>query len=113
MNVMHSTMVHRKAVSMSWSSAARAVLTLLVVAGLAVDAYVHFDLASSYDAIKTSTLSQGDLFRAEAVAAIVVGVALLVRPRRYTAATRNASAYAEGIAAAAAAVLMLVPRRRS
>jgi hypothetical protein len=66
--------------------AARWATVLIAVAGLAVDAYVHFDLAGTYDAITTGTLSQGDLFRAEAVAAIVAGVAVLVRPRRYTAA---------------------------
>ena len=65
--------------------AVRTVLTLIVAAGLAIDAYVHFDLASTYDVVKTSTLSQGDLFRVEAVLAIIAGVALLVRPRRYTA----------------------------
>jgi hypothetical protein len=58
----------------------------LVVAGLAIDAYVHFDLAGNYAPIKTSTLSQADLFRAEAVVSIVAAVALLARPRRYTAA---------------------------
>ncbi len=65
--------------------AVRTVLTVIVAAGLAIDAYVHLDLASTYDVVKTSTLSQGDLFRVEAVLAIVAGVALLVRPRRYTA----------------------------
>lgn len=66
--------------------ALRAALILVVVAGLAVDAYVHFDLASSYKGVKTSSLSQADLFRAEAVVALIAAVALLVRPRRYTAA---------------------------
>src|SRR6185312_2012235 len=66
-------------------TAVRTVLVLIVVAGLAIDAYVHLDLASTYDVVKTSTLSQGDLFRVEAALAIVAGVALLVRPRRYTA----------------------------
>lgn len=64
----------------------RALLTVIVVAGLAVDAYVHFDLASSYRLVKTSTLSQADLFRVEGVLAVLAAVALLVRPRRYTAA---------------------------
>jgi drug/metabolite transporter (DMT)-like permease len=67
------------------STPARWVLVVLAVAGLAVDAYVHLDLASTYDANATTTMSQGDLFRAEAIAAIVVGVLLLVRPRRWTA----------------------------
>lgn len=65
--------------------AVRTVLTVIVAAGLAIDAYVHLDLASTYDVVKTSTLSQGDLFRVEAALAIIAGVALLVRPRRYTA----------------------------
>ncbi|MGI8680217.1 MAG: hypothetical protein ACR2LX_16335 [Jatrophihabitans sp.] len=69
----------RVAVGLRWA------LTLLAVLGLAYDAYVHFDLASNYDAIKTSTVSQGDLFRSEGVIAILVALALLVRPRRYTA----------------------------
>jgi hypothetical protein len=61
-------------------------LTVIVVAGLAVDAYVHFHLASAFQNNKTSTLSEADLFRVEAVAAVVAAAALLVRPRRYTAA---------------------------
>jgi hypothetical protein len=67
-------------------SAIRWALTGIVVAGLAVDAYVHLHLASAFSQVRTSTLSQADLFRVEATAAIVAGVALLVRPRRYTAA---------------------------
>ena len=61
-------------------------LAVLVVAGLAIDAWVHFDLADAFAGVKTSTLSQADLFRVEAVAAIIAAVALVVRPRRYTAA---------------------------
>src|SRR5690349_23867060 len=61
-------------------------LIVVVVAGLAVDAYVHFDLASGYAAVRSSTLSQADLFRAEGVAAVVAAAALVARPRRYTAA---------------------------
>jgi hypothetical protein len=59
---------------------------VIVVAGLAVDAYVHFNLASAFAQVKTSTLSQADLFRADATVALIAAVALLVRPRRYTAA---------------------------
>jgi hypothetical protein len=66
--------------------AVRIALIVVVVAGLAVDAYVHFDLASSYDPVKTSTLSQGDLFRAQGVVAILAALLLIVRPRRWTAA---------------------------
>jgi hypothetical protein len=69
----------------SWT-ALQVVLTVVVVAGLAVDAYVHFSLASAFANVKTSTLSQADLFRVEATLAVIAAVALLVRPRRYTAA---------------------------
>lgn len=51
------------------------VLRLLTAAGLAVDAYVHADLAATYDPV-TKTISQGDLFRIEAGAAALA--ALLV-----------------------------------
>ena len=47
------------------------VLAVLVVVGLAIDAFVHFDLADAFAGVKTSTLSQADLFRVESVAAIV------------------------------------------
>lgn len=69
----------------SWL-AVRAFLTVVVVAGLAVDAFVHFDLASAYGVVKSSTLSQADLFRTEGALAVIAGVAVSVRPRRYTAA---------------------------
>jgi hypothetical protein len=62
------------------------VLIVVVVVGLGIDAYVHFDLAHAFDNEKTSTLSVGDLFRGEASVAIVAALALLLRPRRYTAA---------------------------
>jgi hypothetical protein len=67
-------------------SAVRGALIAVVVAGLAVDAFVHFDLASAFQHIRSSVLNEADLFRAEAVVAVVAAVALLVRPRRYTAA---------------------------
>ena len=47
---------------------------------------MHLDLASGYDPVKTSTLSQGDLFRAQSVVAILAALLLLVRPRRWSAA---------------------------
>lgn len=66
--------------------AARIAFVVIVVVGLAVDAYVHFDLSSRYDAAKTSTLSQGDLFRAESVVAILAALLLIARPRHWSAA---------------------------
>jgi len=47
---------------------------------LGIDAYVHFHDAHFYDPAVTSSLSEGSLFRAQAIAAVVVAVALLVRP---------------------------------
>ena len=64
----------------------RTILVLVVVVGLAVDVYVHIHLASAFKRVRTSTLSQADLFHVEAVLAAIAAVALLVRPRRYTAA---------------------------
>jgi hypothetical protein len=61
-------------------------MTLIVLAGLAIDAYVHFHLASGYSGVKSSVLSQADLFRGEATVAVIAAVAVLLRPRRYTAA---------------------------
>jgi hypothetical protein len=66
-------------------SAIQVALTAIVVTGLAVDAFVHFHLASAFEHTKTSTLSGADLFHLEAIAAVIAAVALLVRPRRYTA----------------------------
>jgi hypothetical protein len=67
-------------------SAVRWGLAVVAATGLAIDAYVHLSLASEYDVIKSSVLSQGDLFRAEAIVAIIAAAAVLLRPRRYTAA---------------------------
>ncbi|MBV9921379.1 MAG: hypothetical protein JOY78_11080 [Pseudonocardia sp.] len=61
-------------------------MTLIAAAGLAIDAYVHFDLASTYAPIKSSVLNQGELFRGEATVATIAAAAVLLRPRRYTAA---------------------------
>ena len=63
----------------------RAGLILVVVAWLAIDAVVHLHLTSSYDGVKSSVLTQGDLFRVEAALAIIAALALEVRPRRWTA----------------------------
>jgi hypothetical protein len=74
------------ALSKRGGAAVRLGLALVAAAGLAIQAYVHFDLASQYDVIKSSVLSQGDLFRAEATVAVIAAAAVLLRPRRYTAA---------------------------
>jgi len=55
------------------------VLRLVVVAGLAVDVYVHLHLAAGYDA-NTATISEGALFRGEAgVAGLAAVLVLLTR----------------------------------
>lgn len=53
------------------------VLQVIAAAGLAYDAKIHFRLAPVYDGIKTSTISQGDLFRIEAWLAVVAAVLVL------------------------------------
>ncbi|MBK5308165.1 MAG: hypothetical protein JJD92_15875 [Frankiaceae bacterium] len=57
------------------------VLMLVAVLGLAYDAKVHLGLADDYDPIG-GTITQGVLFRVEAVVAIVIAVALLVWDHR-------------------------------
>ncbi len=55
------------------------VLRLVVLAGLAVDVYVHLHLAAGYDA-NTATISEGALFRGEAgVAGLAAVLVLLTR----------------------------------
>jgi len=56
------------------------VLRVATAAALGIDAVVHWQNASVYDAV-TGTVSQGELFRAEAALAVVVGLGVLVRPR--------------------------------
>ena len=50
-------------------------------AALGIDAAIHLQNASAYDAV-TATLSQGELFRIEAVLAVAVGLLVLLWPRR-------------------------------
>ena len=57
------------------------VLRFLTVAGFAVDAYVHFNLAAQYDTTGGG-ITQGLLFRLEAVAAIVAALLVIVSVRR-------------------------------
>ena len=49
-------------------------------AALGIDAAVHWQNASAYDAV-AATVSQGQLFRVEAALAVVVGLLVLVRPQ--------------------------------
>ena len=60
---------------------AQGLLRVLTAAGLAVDAYVHADLAATYDPVRKS-ISQGDLFRIEAGASALAAVLILLTAHR-------------------------------
>jgi hypothetical protein len=55
-------------------------LRVATATALGIDAVVHWQNASAYDAVRGG-ISQGQLFRAEAAVAVVVGLLVLVRPR--------------------------------
>ena len=57
------------------------VLSVATAGALLTDAVVHLQDAHAYDPVRTSLLSQGELFRAEAIVAILVAAAVVVRPR--------------------------------
>jgi hypothetical protein len=62
------------------NKAGERVLAVVTAALLGVDAFVHLHYAHSYDQFKSSTMSEGTLFRIQGVVAIVVGVLLLIWP---------------------------------
>jgi hypothetical protein len=72
----------------------------LTAAGLAYDAKVHLHLAKSYDPIGGS-ITQGGLFRVEAVVAILVALAVLASDKRLVWAAAGLT----GLAGVAAVVL--------
>lgn len=77
-------------------------VTLIAVAGLSIDAYVHLNLASTY-AEAQAPINEGVLFRAEAVLALLAALALITSRRRLP--------FVLGFAVAASALtLMLVSR---
>ncbi|MER3388825.1 MAG: hypothetical protein RJQ01_02215 [Microcella sp.] len=55
-------------------------------AGLIVNAVIHLQLAATFDAIAGALLSQGDLFRVQAAAGILITVALGAVRRAWVAA---------------------------
>ncbi|MGH3502264.1 MAG: hypothetical protein ACRDQA_15465 [Nocardioidaceae bacterium] len=78
-------------------TAADIVLRLLTAAALVVDAVVHLRLASDYQLAAPGGIGQGNLFRVEAVVAILVALYVLIRGSRpsYTIAFLvGASAFA-------------------
>jgi hypothetical protein len=74
------------------------VLRLVVAAGLGIDAYVHATLAGKYDVV-TGTISEGNLFRAEAALAAVAALLVLSGKR---------AAYALALVVAVSAVTALL-----
>jgi hypothetical protein len=62
--------------------------SLVVTAGLGVDAYVHWHLAPGFDGVKGTAspqISQGELFRVETALALIAMVLVLVTRRRVAA----------------------------
>ncbi|WP_051969458.1 hypothetical protein [Kitasatospora azatica] len=86
---------------MSTAALALWLLRLLTAAALTVDAYVHADLAPSFDYIRND-ISQGTLFRIEAGAA-ALGAALLLLAGRRVAVW----AFAFAVAAAGVGAVLL------
>ena len=63
-----------------WPALGWWLLRVATAAALGIDAAVHWQNAPAYDSV-TATLSQGDLFRVEAAAAVAAGLLVLLRPR--------------------------------
>jgi len=62
--------------------------SLVVAAGLGVDAYVHWHLAPGFDGVKGTAspqISQGELFRVETALALIAMALVLVTRRRLAA----------------------------
>ena len=59
------------------------VIRAVVVAGLVVDAYVHFDLAENQQLAAPGGIGGGTLFRLQAAVATVVALLLLLSGRRW------------------------------
>lgn len=57
-------------------------LCVLAAAGLVVDGYVHFNLAAGFDAVG-STITQGALFRVQAVLAMLAALLILLMGRAW------------------------------
>jgi hypothetical protein len=59
-------------------------LRLAAATGLGIDAFVHATSAGQYDGPVGGFITAGNLFRAEAVVAILLAVLLLIHPTRLT-----------------------------
>jgi len=70
------------------SEGTRRMLTLVTAAGLGVDAYVHWQLAPGFDTLTGAAsphISQGQLFRLEAVLAVIAMLLVLLTRHRLAA----------------------------
>ena len=74
---------------------------IVIAVALLLNAWIHFRLAGPFDANPGSLLSQGALFRIQAVVNLIVAVLIVVRPRAWTALLAFA------VAAGGAAILTL------
>ncbi|MDQ2755962.1 MAG: hypothetical protein M3Y71_05285 [Actinomycetota bacterium] len=84
-------------------SPAAVALRVVTAAGLVVDAVIHLDLASGYQEAAPGGIGEGNLFRAQAVAALVIAVFVLVRGSR-------AAYLASAVVAASALAAVLLYR---
>jgi hypothetical protein len=64
----------------AWPALGSWLLRVATAAALGIDAVVHWQDAPAYDAVRAA-VSQGQLFRVEAVLAVAAGLLVLVRPR--------------------------------
>jgi hypothetical protein len=84
-----SDIASSRASAVAASSTGLRLLTFVTAAGLAVDAYVHWHLAPNFDTLASASspsISQGLLFRIEAVLALIAMVLVLVTRHRWAAA---------------------------
>jgi hypothetical protein len=65
-----------------WRASCALAVRILAAAAFALDAYVHATNAGIYDPPGGGLVTEGNLFRAEALAAGLVALALLLRPSR-------------------------------
>lgn len=82
-------------------------LYALTALGLVINAIIHLQLAGPFDAVTGSLVSQGDLFRIQAGAGILIAV-LLVALRRAWVALAAAAVAAGGLALLVLSTLVLL-----
>lgn len=74
---------------------------IITAVALVVNAYIHFRLATTFDAVTGTLLSLGDLFRIQGAAGVLVALVVVALPRRWVAVA------AAGLAAAGIAMLVI------